>query len=564
MYTVRKNPPKEIQDALQIYDTLTQRLLYERNITTQEKAEVFFKKEWAAINPYQYKDMEKAVRRILDAVEREEVIGIYSDYDCDGIPAAAALHSTLHALGHKNSIYYVPDRNSEGFGLSKKGVNKMIDSGASVVCVLDCGTSSPGEIAEMEQKGIETIIIDHHLAGEEIPSAFAVLNPTTEKIKQPHPCAAGVTYIVIQALIQEAHKRKNKEKPPLGWEKWQLDIIGMATLSDMVPLHGINRQLAHYGLQVFRKSPRPGVQALCSALKIDQQKATQDDLSFSIIPRVNAASRMGEAEMAFRLLTTNNINEAMMLTEHLTKLNNKRKTTVATMVRAAQKQAQNKNEEKTVWVFGSREWKPSLVGLVAHKLADTHKKTVFVWGQAETEEKTVIKGSCRSLHRDVFSLMRDTSGMFIEAGGHKNAGGFTLKDGAEMVLEEALNKTEGTQKEKEGNEKYPVDCECTIDKIGEIYTLYKQFAPFGMKNEVIRIAIPQCTIHKKVTFGKKGDHIRYTLADGTGFIDAIAFFAKDNKDIDADINQTMQAIVGHIETNTFRNTLQIKITLCIA
>ena len=152
----------------------------------------------------------------------------------------------------------------------------------------------------------------------------------------------------------------------MGWEKWQLDIIGLATVSDMVPLYGINRQLAHYGLQVFRKSPRPGVQALCSTLRIDQQKTTQDDLSFSIFREINAASRMGEVETEFKLLTTNSIEEAMELAETLTKLNNKRKTAVATMVREAQKQAESKSKEKTVWVFGSRKWKPSLVGLVAH------------------------------------------------------------------------------------------------------------------------------------------------------------------------------------------------------
>lgn len=562
MYIVRKNPPKEIQDTLQAYDILTQRLLYARDITTQEEAETFFKKEWVAINPLQYKDMEKAVKRILDAVEKEETIGIFSDYDCDGIPAAATLYTTLKALGHNSIVYYVPDRNSEGFGLNKKGIKKMIDSNASVVCVLDCGTANPKEVEEMEQNGLHTIIIDHHLAGETMPNAFAMINPTLENSKEPHPCAAGVTYIVIQALIQEAHKRKSKEKPPVGWEKWQLDIVGLATVSDMVPLRGINRQLAYYGLQVFRKSPRPGVQALCSAVKLNQQKATQDDLSFSIIPRINAASRMGEAETAFKLLTTNNIDEAMALTETLSDLNSKRKTVVATMVRAAQKQAKNKNKEKAVWVFGSREWKPSLVGLVAQRLADTHKKTVFVWGQAEKEEKRVIKGSCRSRYCDVFALMKNNQEIFDEAGGHKNAGGFTLKDGAEISIEDALNSTKMVQ-EKEEDEAHIVDSECTIDEIAKVYEQYEKFAPFGMKNEMIRIAIPQCTIHKKTLFGKNKDHIRYTLTDGTGYIDGIAFFAKENKEIDVHSGQKVQAVIGQVEMDTFRNKTQIKVIKCI-
>ena len=435
MYKTRENPPKEVQNALHAYDMLTQRLLYARGITTQTEAEIFFKKEWVTINPHQYRDMGKAVKRLLGAIEAKETIGIFSDYDCDGIPAAAALFSTLRAFGHDRIIYCVPDRNKEGFGLNKRGTRTMIEGGASVVCVLDCGITNQTEIAEMEQKGIHTILIDHHLAEETLPNAYAIINPATEGNKPPHPCAAGVTYITIQALIQEAQKKENIKKPPDGWEKWQLDIVGLATLSDMVPLRGINRQLVQFGLYVFRKSPRPGIQALCKKLKLDQTKITQDDLSFSIIPRINAASRMGEAKTSFKLLTTDSIEEAMALTEILSDLNNKRKSTVATMVREAQKQAEVKDKRKAVWVFGNRGWKPSLVGLVANKIADTHNKTVFVWGQGGTEEKAVIKGSCRSAHCDIFALMKNTPKVFAEAGGHKQAGGFTLNTGAEVSLE---------------------------------------------------------------------------------------------------------------------------------
>ena len=561
MYTVRQNPPKEVQDALQIYDAITQRLLYARSITTQEEAEFFFKKEWVATDPSHYKDIKKAVDRLLDAIAAKETIGIFSDYDCDGIPAAAALYTTLNALGHTKVVYCVPDRNSEGFGLNERGIKKMINHNASVVCVLDCGTANTKEVAAMEQNGIHTIIIDHHLSEETPPKPYAMINPVVENTPPPHPCAAGVTYIVIQALIQAAHKREHPQKPPIGWEKWQLDIVGLATLSDMVPLHGINRQLVAYGLQVFRKSPRPGIQALCSVLKLDQQKTTYTDLSFSVIPRINAASRMGEAETAFKLLTTGSVDEAMVLAETLTQLNDKRKTVVATMVRAAQKQAESKNKEKAVWVFGSREWRPSLVGLVAHKLADTHKKTVFVWGQGGTDEKTVIKGSCRSEKHDVFSLMKNTPDMFAEAGGHKQAGGFTLMDGAEVALEDALNAAISDQKEEE--QAVYVDSECTISELAGIDALYERFAPFGMKNEAIRIAIPQCTIHRRSVFGKKGNHVRYTLTDGTGYIDGIAFFVEENKETNAELNQTLRAIIGQIEMDSLRNSPHIRIIKCI-
>ena len=554
MYVVREDPPKHIRDTLHIYDELTQRLLHARGITTQEEADIFFRKDWHAIDPYQYANMQKAVDLLLNSIASDKTIGIFSDYDCDGIPASAALYTTLNAFGHKKIIYYTPDRNTEGFGLNKKGVNTMIDAGASVVCVVDCGTSNPDEISELENNGIKTIILDHHLADKTLPSTFAMINPTVEpNIKKPYPCAAGVVYIFIQALIQQAHSTPMQIKPKMGWEKWQLDIIGLATLSDMVPLRGINRQFVHYGLQVLRKSPRPGIQALCKKINLNQQKITQDDLSFLVIPKINAASRMGKAETAFTLLTTNDIEEAMTLADAVTALNNKRKTAVATMVRAAHKQAEAKNKEKEVWVFGNREWKPSLVGLVAQKLSESYGKTIFVWGQGGSGEgEPSIKGSCRSNKHDVFTLMQKVPDMFAKSGGHEQAGGFTLTRGAEVVLEDELNNNVTASKGEA--EEVKIDKECSVSDIAAVFTLYEKFSPFGMENESIRIAIPRCRIHKQFKFGKNKEHIRYTFADETGYVDGIAFFTKDDESATDPLT-----VIGQVEYDSFRNKPQIHV-----
>ena len=562
MYTVRENPPKDIQDALQVYEPLTQRLLYTRGITNQQEAESFFKKEWAATNPYHYNDMEKAARRLLDAVAAGETIGIISDYDCDGIPAAAILYVTLSTLGHKKITHYIPNRNADGFGLNKEGIDKMINHGASVVCILDCGTSNPEEVATMSRSGIDTIILDHHLAGETVPESFAMINPALEaNSPEPHPCAAGVTYLLLQALIQQAQQTSLTQKPPIGWEKWQLDIVGLATISDMVPMRGINRQFAHYGLQVFRKSPRPGIQALCSALNIDQRSATQDEIAFLIIPRINAASRMGEAETAFSLLTTDDIEKAITLTETLSALNNKRKTTVATMTRSANRQAEQKNKGKEVWVFGSREWKPSLVGLVAQKISESYGKTVFVWGQGGDETKVVIKGSCRSATCDVHTIMQNAADMFAEYGGHRQAGGFTLAANAEVALEDALNAV--AVPKEQSRHTHTVDTECQANAIAAIHQLGEQFAPFGIENEPIRIAIPHCTVQEQFWFGKNKEHARYTFSDDTGRVHGIAFFAKDSKTITAERNQTLRAVIGQVEWDAFRGRPHLRVTQVI-
>ncbi len=558
MYSVRENPPQDIQKTLEGHDELTQRLLYARGITTQKDADLFLRKVWEDINPYIYADMRKAAERILTAVAKKEIIGIYGDYDCDGIPAAAALYSTLRAFGHNDIVYHVPDRNRDGFGLNTKGIQHLIDSGVTVACILDCGTSDPDGIAQMRTAGIDTVVIDHHLPGKTVPDTFAMLNPTLEKeISEPHPCAAGITYFFIQALILQAQDMPLAVKPKPGWEKWQLDVVCLATLSDMVPLRGINRQIAHYGLSVMRKSPRPGIHALCEDLKINQRQITQDDLTFLIVPRINAASRMGDARIAFNLLTSDDVVEAKELVKILTKLNNKRKTTVATMVRETHKHAEKKNENKAVWVFGNRTWKPSLVGLVAQKLVETYGKTIFVWGQEDSREKSVIRGSCRSAKHNTFNMMQEIPDLFVEAGGHAQAGGFTLTEAAEITLEDRLNETLACKQEE--TSVYYVDSECVIGDIQRLLSLCERFAPFGAENEQVRVAIPKCTVRRQIWFGKNKEHIRYVFSDDTGEVDGISFFAGKKEDGETLERASLRAVIGLLEWDFFRNRPRVRV-----
>ena len=193
MYTLREDPPDAVQKELKEYDAISQRLLFARGITDKKEAGYFFDTTWEETDPYRYRSMYAAAERVLKAIRDNEVIGIYSDYDCDGIPAAAAVYSTLFSLGHQAVTYYVPDRNRQGFGVHKEGVEHMMSKQSSVVCVLDCGTAHPDEIALMQSAGIDVVILDHHLPGSRTPDAFAIINPTLEEgINEPHPmCRRG-------------------------------------------------------------------------------------------------------------------------------------------------------------------------------------------------------------------------------------------------------------------------------------------------------------------------------------------------------------------------------------
>ncbi|MDE0243668.1 MAG: DHH family phosphoesterase [Candidatus Kaiserbacteria bacterium] len=559
MYLVRDDPPKDVQESLKDFDAISQRLLFTRGITDKESADAFFDTAWRETDPYQYQSMYRAAERVLQAVRDNEVIGIYSDYDCDGIPAAAALFSTLSALNHSKIVYEVPDRNIQGFGVHAENTQRMLEKGVSVVCVLDCGTAHPDEIARIQESGTDVIILDHHLPGERTPEAFALINPTIEEsVAEPYPCAAGVVFLFIQALVKQAQQILPSTKLPLGWERWQLDIIGLATISDMVPIRGINRQFVRYGLAVFQKSPRPGIRALCSLLKIKQERVTQDDLTYLVIPRINAASRMGDANLAFDLLTATSFEKAAEITNALTTLNNRRKSTVAAMVREAEKTAQHKNKESDVWVFGSRSWKPSLAGLVAQKLAEKYGKTVFVWGQCTDTDKSKqqVKGSCRSADRDIFTLMQQASHLFTESGGHKQAGGFTLTDGAEVCLEDELNQVPSPSTD-ENQDEQQVDLICNLRDIPDILAVSDSFAPFGMQNEHIRIALNTCRIKSIHQFGKQKDHVRYTLTDGNSNLQGIKFFAGD---VSNQKTGVPCQIIGSVERDVFSNRPRIRVT----
>ena len=440
-------------------------------------------------------------------------------------------------------MYYTPDRNKDGFGLNETGIQFLKDNGATIVCVLDCGTSDYEGVRTLKEACGDVIILDHHLAGEQVPDAFAILNPILEeKVPEPFPCAAGVSFLFIQALIDQAQKVDLPQKPSPGWERWQLDIVSLATLSDMVPLHGINRQLVYHGLKVLRKSPRPGIRALCAKIKVRQNTITQDDLSFLVIPRINAASRMGDARLAFDLLTTDNTEKAQELVDLLTSLNNKRKTAVATMVREANVIASTKQSDRLVWAFGKRSWNPSLVGLVAQKLMETHGKTVFVWGGSEGG---AVKGSCRSKRHNTFELMVQTKDLFIESGGHAQAGGFTLKDGEEVVLEDVLNKhSEFAYMKKEDGPH--VDAVCAICNVPTIIRTCEAFAPFGMKNERVHVAIQNCFIRKECGL-EKGKSMSVMCLKTERVPWAVLSFLRIRKNMKESDNKRLQVLPGFLK-----------------
>ena len=268
-YSVRKEIPKNTTGSLKSYPEILRHLLFYRGIENGDDAEKFLNLDYVrgTHDPFLMKDMYKAVERILKAIEGSEKIIIYSDYDADGIPGAVVLHDFFKKIGFNNFENYIPHRHEEGFGLNMEAVEDFGKSGAKLLLTIDCGIADVKEVGRLNELGIDIVITDHHELGEKIPPAYAILNSKQTECSYPEKtlCGAGVIFKLIQALIS---KKNIDWQLKEGAEKWFLDMVGLATLSDMVPLTGENRVFAYYGLKVLRKSPRIGLMKLLRKGKI--------------------------------------------------------------------------------------------------------------------------------------------------------------------------------------------------------------------------------------------------------------------------------------------------------
>ena len=511
---------------MQKYGELLQLLLGKRGITDENQAQVFLNPDYARDfhDPFLMRDMEKACVRLYEAIDAGEKIVIYADYDCDGIPGALILRDLFKKVDYKNFEVYIPKRNSEGYGLNLSAMKQFAENGVKLIITVDLGITAVAEVTQAEVNGIDVIIMDHHLSSAVLPRAYAILNPKIDDYPEKMLCGAGVVFKFIQGFIKkygEYFKIKN------GAEKWMLDMAGLATLSDMVPLLGENRAIAYFGLKVLRKSPRPGLQKLLAKMNIDQKHLTEDDIGFMVTPRLNAASRMDDPMRAFELLSTENEKEADLLADHLSKINDERKLIVASIMREVGRKFETR-EVKDVIVIGNPSWKVGVLGLVAGKMSDEYKRPVFVWGK---DENDLLKGSCRSDGSvSVVELMHETKESFLEFGGHELAGGFTVHNDKIHFLEDALSLSYTKIKRplsKELNEQADIVDDFSLINMKNWREIEK-LAPFGLGNPKPIFLFSGAKVEKIKKFGKNGsgEHLEVTFSDSNNNkAKAISFFS---------------------------------------
>jgi len=574
-YKIAENLDEKTEKELENYSELTRKLLANRGIKTAKEAVGFLNPSYEehTHDPFLMKGVKRAVKRILKAIENGEKILIFSDYDMDGIPGAVALHDFFRKINYKNFENYIPHRNKEGFGLNKNAIKEFSENNVKLLITIDCGTTNVSEVELANKLGIDVIITDHHLENGHTPKAFAILNPKQKGDEYPFKelCGAGVIFKLIQALNIEIKKGKSGVQFPESshpeWEKWLLDMVGMATIADVVPLVGENRIFAHYGLKVLRKSPRVGLIKLLRKIGVNQDILSEDDIGFMIGPRINAASRMGVPIEAFNLLITKNEMEADLLSNHLNKINNERKGVVASIIKEIKK-AYKHREEKSVIVMGNPRWSPGLMGLACNSLVEEYKKPVFLWGK---DENSVIKGSCRSDGNiDLVELMSETkSKIFIEYGGHSFSGGFSVQNEKVHFLEEELivateklkAKNNGIKKLTEN--KIFIDDDLSIDDINQnTYLQIEAMSPFGEGNSKPIFIFRNLKIENVSAFGKSMEHLKLEFKNSLGKkIEAISFFGlKNESNISLENGQKIN-LIGNIEKSGFGRFPQLRLRI---
>jgi len=545
--------------AEQVSEDLLKQLLHNRDLTEEQAIEDFLYPDYEKHrhDPFLLHDMDKAAARVLQAVSNNEKIAIYADYDCDGIPGAVVLNDFFRAIGFDNFVVRIPHRHFDGFGLSEGAVEEMHRAEVNLIITIDCGTSDRVASLKAATLGVDLIITDHHEPPAELPEAVAIVNPRLgDSYPFPHLCGAAVAFKLAEAVI----KVGNFSLKP-GQEKWWLDMVGVATIGDMVPLVGENRTLASFGLQVLRKSRRPGLHQLLRKVRTDQRRLTEDDIGFTIGPRINAASRMDTPEDAFLMLSLEDEGEAGARVNHLEKLNNERKGAVAAMTKELKRRLVEMVEIPDVLVLGNPEWRPALVGLCANGLSSEYRRPVFLWGR---DGQGVIKGSCRSGGGvSVVRLMDKISEHFLEHGGHHASGGFSVKEESVFSLAKNLNQAhQDLGVAALANEEKVIDAELKLSDINSsLLGHLRQLAPFGAGNPKPLFSFASVTPTKVEQFGKTKEHLKLIFETERGQIEAIAFFTTaDQYAITPVVGQPMQ-LVAHVEESYFMNRPQVRLRI---
>lgn len=546
------------------YPAIINQLLWERGLDSPEKIEKFFNPQYddGLHDPFLLKDMRLACERIHKAVGGNEKIIIYSDYDVDGVCAATVLGEYFKGISYPFSVY-LPDRQKEGHGVNQTALESIISNGANLIITLDCGTTNVKEIAWAKEKGLDAIVVDHHQTVVGRPAAVAFINPHQEGDEYPFKglCGTGLAFKLYNGL-----KGENGGK---GEEKWLLDLVALATVADMMPLLGENRVLVKYGLFVLAKTKRIGLRKLMESAGIEakydlETLGTNLDsftLGFTIGPRINAASRMAHANLAYELLTSEDEQKINELVLSLNDNNRRRQQIVEKILKEVRSRVDAYKEPPSFIMESSADWPIGLLGLVASKIAEKYNRPVMLYQNMEGDKS---KGSLRSVAG--FSLvdaLGSAGDLFIQYGGHPAAAGCSFKTENEEAVRQRLNEYAASALTPElALKKINVSAEISFGEIDwNLMNALKKFEPFGTGNFKPRFLSRGIEVKKLVLLGQKAEHLKifgFDKKDSKEF--PLLFFRHNGLAEDFKIGDTLD-VVYELDINEWNGSREIQLKL---
>lgn len=492
-------------DKLHISPEISQ-ILKNRGINDDKDANIFMNPSLEHLyDPFLMKDMEKSVDRIKKAMENKERIWIYGDYDVDGVSSTSILYLYFKSINY-NVDYYIPNRLEEGYGLNKEAIEKIIKSGCDLIITVDCGITSVEEVEFAKNSGVDVIVTDHHECQENIPNAYAIINPKQEDCNYPFEslCGCGVAFKLIQGLTP-------KDEFEISMYNY-LEIVTFATICDIVPLVGENRIIVKNGLNLMKNGNNLGIKSLIKICGIDSDKISSSHIGFSLGPRINASGRLGYSYLGVQLFISQYEEEAMELAMLLEEKNNERQMIESKMYKEAEEIIANDPRyiDEKVLVVAKEHWQHGVIGIVASKLTEKYYKPTILL----TIEEGEGRGSARSIKGfSIFEALLDCSDLLNRFGGHEQAAGLSLDEEKIQILRQKINeKAEYKLNDEDMVENINIELELNEDVVSfELIDELHKLEPFGMNNPSPRFIMRDLEMIDIRCIGKERQHLKFTV-----------------------------------------------------
>ncbi len=511
-------PPADREELESLGDLspLIAQLLRNRGVTSREEAHVFLHPQpMAQHNPLRLPNAEAAVERIASAIEGQETIAIFGDFDADGVTSAALLMEGMRALGAR-LVPYIPDRVAEGHGLNLPAIHFLREQGVQLIVTADCGITSAGEVAAAADLGIDTVITDHHAPPETLPGAVAVVDPKIPGAPDAYAdlAAVGVAFTLMEALYARMGRPTDETL---------LEYVALGTVADISPMRGENRYLVSQGLDHLNNTKRPGISELLKVSGLAPGQVDTEAISFALGPRINAPGRVEHADPSFQLLVAQSAAEARPLAEMLNAKNIERRQLTENLVAKVEAMLEAMGDAlPAILILGDPEFIPGVIGLAAGKLAEQYHRPSIVCqvGPQET------RGSCRSIPEfNIIEALRRCDGIFDRYGGHAQAAGFTLPtrdfDGLKTRLIEIASEA---LREQTLTPSLLIDAELPLEGLnGQAIRALRELAPHGLDNPPPTLLSRNVKVKEARSMGKDGQHTRLKLQAGNVTWSAVAF-----------------------------------------